>query len=217
MIRVAAAQMRSGESPDANLEAMEVMVADAVGRGARYVLTPEVSVAFAANKERLAEVAGPETSDGAFARLGELARTHGVHLHLGSLAVALEDGRFANRSVLFGPDGDVVASYDKIHLFDADVPGDKGYRESATYRGGDTAVVAGAAGFGLGFSVTIDPAASLLPGSVGDMSWGGAASTYFWIDPKEELICIFMTQFMPSTFHNVRRELRTLVYSSILD
>jgi deaminated glutathione amidase len=156
MIRVAAAQMRSGESPDANLEAMEVMVADAVGRGARYVLTPEVSVAFAANKERLAEVAGPETSDGAFARLGELARTHGVHLHLGSLAVALEDGRFANRSVLFGPDGEVVASYDKIHLFDADVPGDKGYRESATYRGGDTAVVARAAGFGLGFSVCYD-------------------------------------------------------------
>ncbi|MBI1212575.1 MAG: serine hydrolase [Alphaproteobacteria bacterium] len=69
-------------------------------------------------------------------------------------------------------------------------------------------------GFGLGFSVTLDQAKALIPGSTGDFSWGGAASTYFWIDPKEELIAIFMTQLMPSTHYPVRREFRTLVYSA---
>ena len=72
-------------------------------------------------------------------------------------------------------------------------------------------------GFGLGFSVMLDPAASMIPGSPGEYSWGGAASTAFFIDPLEDLICIFMTQFVPSTFYNIRRELRTLVYSAIVD
>lgn len=69
-------------------------------------------------------------------------------------------------------------------------------------------------GFGLGFAVTTSPARSLVPGSVGDISWGGMASTYFWIDPREQLIVIFMTQLIPSTIHSIRRELRTLVYSA---
>jgi CubicO group peptidase (beta-lactamase class C family) len=72
-------------------------------------------------------------------------------------------------------------------------------------------------GFGLGFSTTTNVAKTLMPGSVGDYSWGGAASTYFWIDPKEDLICIFMTQLLPSTTYNVRRELRTLVYSAVTE
>lgn len=72
-------------------------------------------------------------------------------------------------------------------------------------------------GFGLGFSVGMSPARSLLPGSVGDFSWGGMASTYFWVDPAEELIVIFMTQLIPSATYPVRRELRTLVYSAFED
>ena len=69
-------------------------------------------------------------------------------------------------------------------------------------------------GFGLGFSVTLDAARTLLPGTAGDFSWGGMASTYFWVDPREELIVIFMTQLMPSATYPLRRELRTLVYSA---
>jgi CubicO group peptidase (beta-lactamase class C family) len=69
-------------------------------------------------------------------------------------------------------------------------------------------------GFGLGFAVTVDPARTLLPGTAGDFSWGGMASTYFWVDPREELIVIFMTQLMPSATYPLRRELRTLVYSA---
>jgi CubicO group peptidase (beta-lactamase class C family) len=72
-------------------------------------------------------------------------------------------------------------------------------------------------GFGLGFSVTMDPAKTLIPGSPGEYAWGGAASTAFWIDPAEELIAIFMTQVLPSSAYPVRRELRTMVYSAITD
>jgi len=70
-------------------------------------------------------------------------------------------------------------------------------------------------GFGLGFATTIAPAATLIPGSAGDFFWGGAASTFFWIDPREDLIGLFLTQLLPSTAYPVRRQLRTLVYSAI--
>jgi CubicO group peptidase (beta-lactamase class C family) len=72
-------------------------------------------------------------------------------------------------------------------------------------------------GFGLGFSVTLNPAQTLIPGSAGEYAWGGAATTSFWIDPAEELIAIFMTQVLPSSTYPLRRELRTMVYSAITD
>jgi CubicO group peptidase (beta-lactamase class C family) len=72
-------------------------------------------------------------------------------------------------------------------------------------------------GFGLGFATTIDPAATLIPASAGDMFWGGAASTSFWVDPREELIAILMTQLLPSSAYPIRRELRTLVYSAFTE
>jgi CubicO group peptidase (beta-lactamase class C family) len=72
-------------------------------------------------------------------------------------------------------------------------------------------------GFGLGFSVTMDPAKTLIPGSAGEYAWGGAATTSFWIDPTEELIAIFMTQVLPSSAYPLRRELRTMIYAAITD
>ena len=72
-------------------------------------------------------------------------------------------------------------------------------------------------GFGLGFSTTIDPPATLIPATAGDLAWGGAASTAFWIDPKEALAVILMTQLMPSTAYPIRRQLRTLVYSAFTE
>jgi CubicO group peptidase (beta-lactamase class C family) len=72
-------------------------------------------------------------------------------------------------------------------------------------------------GFGLGFSVTMDPAKTLIPGSAGEYAWGGAATTSFWIDPAEELIAIFMTQVLPSSAYPIRRELRTMVYAAITE
>jgi CubicO group peptidase (beta-lactamase class C family) len=90
-----------------------------------------------------------------------------------------------------------------------DLPGlSRSLFSEATYNG---------IGFGLGFSVTMNPALTLIPGSAGEYSWGGAATTSFWIDPAEELIAIFMTQVLPSSAYPLRRELRTLVYSAITD
>ncbi len=72
-------------------------------------------------------------------------------------------------------------------------------------------------GFGLGFSVMMNPVKTMIPGSAGEYGWGGAASTVFWIDPAEQLIAIFMTQLLPSSAYPVRRELRTMIYSAITD
>lgn len=154
--RIAALQMRSGTEPEANLGALEALVAEAAAAGATYVLSPEVTVAFAGTREALARVAGPYENNPALRRLAGMARRHRVALHLGSLAVALPDGRFANRSVLFDADGTVVATYDKIHLFDATLPGAAAYRESQTYVGGEQAVVTEAAGMRLGLSICYD-------------------------------------------------------------
>lgn len=70
-------------------------------------------------------------------------------------------------------------------------------------------------GFGLGFATTLDPVPGLVPGNAGDFFWGGAAGTYFWVDPREALIVVFMTQLYPH-LPRIRRELRTLVYAAMV-
>jgi predicted amidohydrolase len=156
VVRVAALQMTSGTMPGPNLDALERLATEAAKKGAQYALSPEVSIVYAENREGLSAVAGPWEGNPAIARCAEIARDTGLWLHLGSLAVALPDGRFANRSVLFRPDGSIAATYDKIHLFDAMLPGLKPYRESDTYAGGDRAVVTTAAGFRLGLTICYD-------------------------------------------------------------
>ena len=155
-MRVAALQMNSGTEPGPNLAALAALAKEAAAQGAVYALSPEVTVVFAENRDGLRAVAGPWENNPAIARCAEIARETGLWLHLGSLAVALPDGRFANRSVLFQPDGVVAVTYDKIHLFDATLPGVREYRESATYAGGDRAVVTEAAGLKLGLTVCYD-------------------------------------------------------------
>ena len=156
MPRVAALQMTSGMEPHANLDTLERLARDAAGQGAQYALSPEVTVVFPENRDGLRAVAGPWENNFAIAKVASIARETKMHLHLGSLAVALPDGRFANRSVLFRPDGEIAATYDKIHLFDATLPGLKQYRESETYAGGDQAVVTEAAGAKLGLTICYD-------------------------------------------------------------
>lgn len=155
-MKIAAIQMRSGLDPEANLAALEPMLAEAAAGGARYALTPEVTMIFPENRAQLASVAAPFDGHPQLARVGELARQHAMNIHIGSLAVPLPDGRFANRSVLFGPDGQIAATYDKIHLFDADIAGLNAYRESATYAGGEVAVTADLGPFTLGMSICYD-------------------------------------------------------------
>ena len=72
-------------------------------------------------------------------------------------------------------------------------------------------------GFGLGFATTLDVPKTLMPGSAGDYFWGGAASTFFWVDPAEDIVVVFLTQLIPSSTYPIRRELRTLIYSALDD
>jgi CubicO group peptidase (beta-lactamase class C family) len=71
-------------------------------------------------------------------------------------------------------------------------------------------------GFGLGFGVMLDAAQSGVMGSVGDLSWGGYAETFFWIDPQEDMIAIMMSQYLPSQFYPIRKEIRTAVYQALI-
>ena len=155
-MKIAAIQMCSGLDPEANLAALKPLLAEAAGQGARYALTPEVTMIFPENREQLKSVAAPFEGHPQLAAVGELAKEHAMFVQIGSLPIPLEDGRFANRSVLFGPDGNQRATYDKIHLFDADIAGLNAYRESATYKGGDSAVTADLGDFTLGFSICYD-------------------------------------------------------------
>jgi CubicO group peptidase (beta-lactamase class C family) len=72
-------------------------------------------------------------------------------------------------------------------------------------------------GFGLGFAVLLDVPHSGVPGSVGEYNWGGYASTLFWVDPKEELIAILMTQFIPSGSHPLRSDFKVALYPALLN
>ncbi|UYN98421.1 MAG: carbon-nitrogen hydrolase family protein [Devosia sp.] len=155
-MKVAAIQMQSGLDPEANLAALEPLLAEAAAAGARYALTPEVTMIFPENREQLRSVAAPFEGHPQLAAVSRLAKQHGIFVHIGSLPVPLEDGRFANRSVLYAPDGGQVATYDKIHLFDADIAGLNAYRESATYRGGEQAVTARVDDVTLGFAICYD-------------------------------------------------------------
>jgi CubicO group peptidase (beta-lactamase class C family) len=78
-------------------------------------------------------------------------------------------------------------------------------------------VAYGGVGFGLGFAVTVDPTAGKTVSSPGEFTWGGAASTAFWVDPVEDLVAIFLTQLLPSSTHPIRTQLRTLVHQALVD
>lgn len=141
-LTVAAVQMRSGTDIGRNVEAMDALVRDAAGRGARYVQTPEMTGALVRDRAALKAMLRDEANDPVLARGKSLARELGIALHIGSTAIALPDGKVANRGFLIGPDGALRARYDKIHMFDVDLDNGESWRESATYEAGKQTVVA---------------------------------------------------------------------------
>ena len=141
-ITVAAVQMRSTMDPARNLRDFEALVREAAGKGARYIQSPEMTGALVRDRKLLMQLIKPAESDPLVARAAALAAELGIHLHIGSTAIARPDGKVANRAVVFGPDGGLIATYDKIHMFDVDVSETETYRESAHYRPGAQAVVA---------------------------------------------------------------------------
>jgi deaminated glutathione amidase len=149
-------QMRSGLLASQNVEAARGLIEEAARQGAQYVQTPEMTNIMEVKRERLFAAIAEEESDASLAAFRDLARKHGICLHVGSLAIKVLAEKAVNRSFLIGRDGEVIARYDKIHMFDVDLPGGESYRESRNYRAGEIAVAADLPWGRLGLTVCYD-------------------------------------------------------------
>lgn len=151
-MKIALIQMRSTRSMGANVDAVCDYVVDAARGGASYVQTPEMTTLVERSAEGMRAEATEPSVVAAQDRFSKLADQLGITLHIGSMAVPLDDGRFANRAHVYGPDGSLLATYDKIHMFDVDLANGESWRESAIYAPGERAVLvpAGDALVGLG-------------------------------------------------------------------
>jgi predicted amidohydrolase len=148
--------MRSGTDQAANIEAMDAAVREAARRGATYVQTPEMTGLVQRGRDALTGAISPDAANPVFRRAASLARELGIHLHIGSTAVAAGNGKAHNRAALFSPRGKRIATYDKIHMFDVDLDNGESWRESAVYQPGDEALVVELAEARLGFAICYD-------------------------------------------------------------
>jgi deaminated glutathione amidase len=153
---VGCVQVNPGDDRHANIERAAEGVRTAVGRGASLVLLPEYVTFLHASGNAMRSHALREEEDPALPRFRQLAREQGIWILIGSLALATDEGKLANRSFLISAQGDVAARYDKIHMFDATLPGGRVIRESSTYLPGTRAVVAATPWARLGLSICYD-------------------------------------------------------------
>jgi predicted amidohydrolase len=138
------------------MDTAEALIRRAASGGAVYVQTPENTAIMELQPELLLAAIETEVNCRPLARLRSLAAELGIHLHVGSLAMKVDQGRIANRSYLIAPDGAIAARYDKIHLFDVDLAGGESYRESRNFQAGAKAVVADLPWGRLGLSICYD-------------------------------------------------------------
>jgi deaminated glutathione amidase len=154
--RVGLIQMRSGRTPAANVDAAVALITEAKAAGADYVQTPEMTNILEARRDALMAAILPEREDPSLAAFREVARAHRLWLHIGSLALKVSLDRAANRGFLIDPHGEITARYDKIHMFDVDLPNGESYRESRSYAPGEHAVVADLPWGRLGVTICYD-------------------------------------------------------------
>jgi len=154
--KVGLVQMRSGVDPRVNLATALSAIEEAACAGAAYVLTPEMTNIMEVKRDRLFAAIAEEETDPTLAALRDAARKHAIYVHIGSLAVKASPDKAANRSFLIDRRGEVIARYDKIHMFDVDLANGESYRESRNYRPGDLAVVADLPWGRLGVTVCYD-------------------------------------------------------------
>ena len=141
MPRIALLQMTSGIDPAVNAATLVAAIRSAAGQGAVMLFTPEMSGLIDRDRARAAASIVAEADDPVLSRVCAAAAEAGIWVHLGSLAVPRADGRFANRGFVIDPMGIIRARYDKLHLFDVDLPTGESWRESAAYAAGDAAIV----------------------------------------------------------------------------
>ncbi len=155
-MRVALIQLNTGNIVADAVTAAEGYIREAAAGGATFVSTPETTHLMEMNRKVVLEKASFQDNDPGLKRFCALAAELEVWLHIGSLITKVADDRLANRGFLIGPDGEIKASYDKMHLFDVDLGGGEAYRESALYQGGQNAVVAKTPLANFGLSICYD-------------------------------------------------------------
>jgi predicted amidohydrolase len=150
-------QSTTGTDPLANARAIEQAIAEAAGGGAEMLFTPEMSGLLDRDSVRAAKSLRAEGEDDVLAACREAARRHHIWLHLGSLAVLVDDGKVANRGFVIDREGEVRARYDKLHLFDVDLPTGESWRESNVYSAGEGVVLINGTPVGkLGLTICYD-------------------------------------------------------------
>lgn len=149
-------QMCSGRDPQSNLTVASRLVRQAAGDGADLIMTPEMTNIIDSPRSAVAAKVQAEEDCVAVARFAELAMETGRYILAGSLGVQAGNGKLANRSLMFAPDGTVMARYDKAHMFDVDLPNGERYRESSTFAAGDKAVCADLPWGRLGLTICYD-------------------------------------------------------------
>lgn len=156
-MRIALCQLNSSDTPAHNLPQTLEFVRQAVAQGATFISTPEVTNCVSNSRAHQVAVLQLEQDDITLAALRQEAKSAGVWISIGSLGIKLPDEtRFANRSFLIDPQGEIVARYDKIHMFDVEISPTETYKESAGFRPGDRAVVAQTEFGGVGLTVCYD-------------------------------------------------------------
>ncbi|SIS52156.1 Predicted amidohydrolase [Roseivivax lentus] len=157
-MKAALLQFCASDDPAENLVTVAAMIAEAAGKGAEMVFTPEVTNCVSASRTHQSEVLRTEAEDATLAGLRAAAAEHRLWLQAGSLALKSDppETRFTNRGFLIGPDGAIHARYDKMHMFDVQVSENETYRESAGYAPGDRAVLAETPFGTLGLTICYD-------------------------------------------------------------
>ncbi|AUN30318.1 carbon-nitrogen hydrolase family protein [Niveispirillum cyanobacteriorum] len=155
-VRVALVQVNAGPEILPNLEQAGVFVREAAADGAKLICLPENVSLMVQGRDNILSRVKPEESHPGVPFFRNLARETGTWIMTGTLGCLLPDGRVANRAFVISPEGEITARYDKIHMFDVDLAGGESYRESATYRPGEQAVVADTPWGGLGLSICYD-------------------------------------------------------------
>lgn len=156
MTRIALFQMTSGLDPAQNGAAIASAIAEAAAGGAAMLFTPEMSNIIDRDRARAASVVQAEPDDPVLAMAMAAAATHGIWVHLGSIALRGDDGKFVNRGFVIDSTGAIRARYDKLHLFDVDLPTGESWRESAAYTAGEGAVVVNSPIGAIGLSICYD-------------------------------------------------------------
>ena len=155
-MKIALAQVTSGIDPVANARMLADAVAEAAANGAAILFTPEMSGLVDRDRARAATVLRTEGADLVLAAIRAAAAEHRIWVALGSLALVAESGKLANRGFVIDDAGAIRARYDKIHLFDVDLPTGESWRESAAYAPGEGAVVVQTPVGALGLSICYD-------------------------------------------------------------